>query len=158
MGRSWRPDVQCTQFGDRHPLVTLACGLIKIGRKLVIDLHEVGIVLTCSTVDLQFKLNRGFGMMDFKKAIAVAEKNAKELVPGAKDFTLEGAIVSGANYEITLSYYLNGMSPLELSGDGDEKNSIFRLAKLMGTRREYKVFIVDKNDFAFKGFKAYKEK
>ena len=96
--------------------------------------------------------------MDFKRAIAVAEENARDLVPGAKEFTLEGAIISDGNYEITLSYYLNGKSPLELAGDTAEKNNMFRLATLMGTRREYKVFIVDKKNFSFKGFKAYKER
>lgn len=96
--------------------------------------------------------------MDFKRAIAVAEENAKELVPSAKELTVEGAIVVGGDYEITLSYYLNGKSPLELAGGADEKNSMFRLATLMGMRKEYKVFIVDKNNFAFKGFKTSKER
>ncbi len=96
--------------------------------------------------------------MNFKRAIAVAEENARELVPGAKEFTLEGAIISGGDYEITLSYYLSGKSPLELAGVGDEKNNIFRLATLMGARREYKVFIVNQKTFTFKGFKAAKER
>lgn len=96
--------------------------------------------------------------MDFKRAIAVAEENARDLVPGAKELALEGAIISGGDYEITLSYYLSGKSPLELASGADETNSIFRLATLMGTKREYKVFIVDKNNFSFKGFKAYKER
>ncbi|WP_249605168.1 hypothetical protein [Chromobacterium sp. IRSSSOUMB001] len=96
--------------------------------------------------------------MDFKKAISVAVENAKELVPDAKEFNLEGVIISGGNYEVTLSYHLTGQSPLELAGGNGEKNPIYKLATLMGTRREYKVFIVDKDNFAFKGFKAYKEK
>ncbi len=96
--------------------------------------------------------------MNFKKAIAVAEENARALVPGAKEFTLEGAVISDGNYEITLSYYLNGNSPLELAMGADEKNNMLKLAKLMGARREYKVFIVNKNNFTFKGFKAYKER
>lgn len=96
--------------------------------------------------------------MNFKKAIKVAEESARELVPEATGFTLEGAIVSGDDYEITLSYYLSGKSPLDLAGNADEKNSIFRLATLMGTRKEYKVFIVGKSNFEFKGFKAYKDR
>ena len=96
--------------------------------------------------------------MDFKRAIDVAEKNARELVPGAREFTLEGAIVSGDDYEITLSYYLSGKSPLELAGGADEKSSLFKIAAIMGTRREYKVFIVDKHNFGFKGFKACKDR
>ncbi|AMP15504.1 hypothetical protein [Collimonas pratensis] len=96
--------------------------------------------------------------MDFKKAIAVALDNAKELLPGAKEFTLEGAIISDNNYEITLSYYLTGDNPLELPDDNIARNNLFNLAKLMGTRREYKIFIVGKHQFEFKGFKVYKEK
>jgi hypothetical protein len=96
--------------------------------------------------------------MDFKKAIAVALENAKELLPGAKAFTLEGAIVSNSDYEITLSYYLTGENPLELPDDNNAGNNLFKLAKLMGSRREYKIFIVGKNQFEFKGFKVYKEK
>ncbi len=95
--------------------------------------------------------------MDFKRAIAIAEANARELVPGATNFTLESAVISGKDYEITLSYYLSGQSPLELAGRTLEKDSIFRLASIMGARKEFKVFMVDKNNFAFKGFKAYKE-
>ena len=96
--------------------------------------------------------------MDFKKAIGVAEENARELVPEAYDFTLEGAIISDGNYEITLSYYLRGKDPLELAEDSGGENHLAKLASLMGRRREYKIFIVDKDDFYFKGFKAYKER
>lgn len=96
--------------------------------------------------------------MDFKKAIAVALENAKELLPGAKEFTLEGAVISDSNYEITLSYYLTGENQLELPDGSNAGSNLFKLAKLMGTRREYKIFIVGKNQFEFKGFKAYKEK
>jgi hypothetical protein len=95
--------------------------------------------------------------MDFKKAIAVALESAKDLLPMAKEFTLEGAIISGVNYEITLSYFLTGEDPLELKEESDAKNNLFKLAKLMGTRRQYKVFIVGRNNLEFKGFKAYKE-
>ena len=94
--------------------------------------------------------------MNFKKAISVAEKNARDLVPNATSFNLEEAIISGEDYEITLSYYLSGKSPLELTEAGDENNNIFKLATLVGKRREYKVFIVDKSNFSFKGFKSYK--
>lgn len=96
--------------------------------------------------------------MDFKKAIAVALENAKELLPGAKEFTLEGAVISDNNYEITLSYYLTGDNPLELPEESALGSNLFKLAKIMGTRREYKVFLVGKHQFEFKGFKVYKEK
>lgn len=94
--------------------------------------------------------------MDFQKAISVASTNAKELLPEATSFTLEGAIVSDGDYEITLSYFLRGKDPLGLDENSD--NSILKLAKIMGTRREYKTFIIDKNNFSFKGFKIYKER
>ncbi|MYM88027.1 hypothetical protein GTP91_12665 [Rugamonas sp. FT82W] len=96
--------------------------------------------------------------MDFKRAIAVALENAKELLPGAKEFTLEGAIIADSNYEITLSYYLTGANPLELPDENGPGSNLFKLAKIMGTRKEYKIFIVGKTHFEFKGFKAYKEK
>ena len=96
--------------------------------------------------------------INFKKAISIAQDNAIDLMPHASKFTLEGAIVSGGDYEITLSYYLTGQSPLELDGEGEGKNALYQLATLMGTRRECKVFLVDKNNFAFKGFKAYQER
>lgn len=96
--------------------------------------------------------------MDFAKAINVAEKNAKELIPGARNFALEEAIISGKTYEITLSYYLEGSDPFELSGDHERNSNLLRLAKIMGMKKEYKIFIVDKDNFTFKGFRVYKEK
>lgn len=96
--------------------------------------------------------------MDFKKAIAVAEKNAKELVPEAYNLTLEGAITQDGNYEITLSYYLSENNSLESATGSDSENHLAKLASLMGRRREYKVFMVDEGDFSFKGFKTSKER
>ncbi|MBD8533073.1 MULTISPECIES: hypothetical protein [unclassified Massilia] len=95
--------------------------------------------------------------MDFKKAIAVALASAKDLLPGAKQFNLEGAVIAGGDYEITLSYFLTGEDPLDLKEDSTPTNSLFKIAKLMGTRREYKVFIVNRKTLQFKGFRAYKE-
>lgn len=95
--------------------------------------------------------------MDFKRAINVAEENARALLPSASDLKLEGVIISEKTYEVTLSYYLTGKNPLELSGGKKEMSNVAKLAAFMGTRREYKVFIVDKGNYAFKGFKAYRE-
>lgn len=92
--------------------------------------------------------------MDFEKAVKVATKNAKKLLPSANEFTLEGVIISNDSYEVTLSYFLTGKDPLALT---DSQSNMFKLAKIMGTKKEYKVFIVDANSFSFKGFKAYKE-
>jgi hypothetical protein len=96
--------------------------------------------------------------MDFKRAIDVAEENARALLPGANELKLEGVIISGRDYEVTLSYYLTGKNPLELSGGKKDGNNLAKLATFMSTRREYKVFIVEKETYAFKGFKAYREK
>ncbi|SUA54079.1 Uncharacterised protein [Oligella ureolytica] len=95
--------------------------------------------------------------MDFKQAISVAEKSARELIPEAKNFTLEGAIVSGDNFEIMLSYYLAYESPLEIACGANEISGLHKLATIMSTKRKDKVFIIDKNDFTFKGFRASKE-
>lgn len=93
---------------------------------------------------------------NFGKAIQVAEQSARELLPGLSDLKLEGVVVSGKDYEVTLSYYFSGRSPLELSQRGKKEN-LGLIAALMTTRREYKVFLVDKDTFAFRGFRAYKE-
>ena len=95
--------------------------------------------------------------MDFKRAVSIAESNAEKLLPLASDFTLEGVIISNGTYEVTLSYYLTGKDPLSLTKDDTHKDSMFELARIMGRRREYKVFIIDAENFSFKGFKAYKE-
>lgn len=92
----------------------------------------------------------------FGKAIQVAEESARELLPGLSDLKLEGVVISGKDYEVTLSYYFSGKSPLELS-QRSNKESLGLIAAMMTTRREYKVFLVDKNTFAFRGFRAYKE-
>ncbi|QEL64773.1 hypothetical protein OTERR_12970 [Oryzomicrobium terrae] len=92
----------------------------------------------------------------FGKAIQVAEESARELLPGLSDLKLEGVVISGKDYEVTLSYYISGQSPLELS-QRSKKETLGLLAAMMTSRREYKVFLVDKNTFAFRGFRAYKE-
>ena len=50
-----------------------------------------------------------------------------------------------------------GKSPLEIASGANENSGLHKLAEIMGTKREYKVFIIDKNDFTFKGFRASKE-
>ena len=93
---------------------------------------------------------------NFSRAINVAEESAEQLMPGVTQMKLEGVIVAGKYFEVTLSYFMAGRSPLELAG-GRKKESIGIIASMMTSRREYKVFLVDKNTFAFAGFKAYKE-
>lgn len=101
-------------------------------------------------------------MIDFKKAIEIATENAKSLVPEAKNFVLEGAVLSSDDrfYEVTLSYDLQGKSPLELenTAGSNTPSNLFQLASLLSRRREYKVFLVDHKDGRFKGFKNYKDR
>ncbi|WP_156425832.1 hypothetical protein [Herbaspirillum rubrisubalbicans] len=97
------------------------------------------------------------GPKDFSKAIRVAEKSAHELLPGLSDLQLEGVVVSGKDFEVTFSYYFGGQSPIELSHRAKKDGSLGLMAAMLTTRRTYKVFLVDKNTFNFRGFKAYKE-
>lgn len=101
-------------------------------------------------------------MIDFKEAIDIGTDNAKSLVPDAKNFVLEGVLLSDDNklYEVTLSYDLQGKSPLELEEKDDSSyaSDLFKLASLMSRRREYKIFLVDHASGQFKGFKASKDR
>lgn len=95
--------------------------------------------------------------MDFKRAIQVAKENALELVPKARDFVLEEVVIDGNNINVTLSYYLDGPSPLDLDSANEAGVGIIQLARLMSTRRESKVFIIDRLNYSFKGFRAYRQ-
>ncbi|PTV50964.1 hypothetical protein, partial [Acinetobacter seifertii] len=50
--------------------------------------------------------------IDFEKAAELAIEQARKLLPKAKDFTLEGIMLEGSNYEVTLSYFIEGEDPL----------------------------------------------
>lgn len=97
-------------------------------------------------------------MIDFDQAVKIAEENATKLVKNARNFVLEGALISEDNqlFEVTLSYDIERPeSPLL-----DEPvlgANLAALAKLMGKRREYKVFMVDASNGQFRGFKNSKE-
>ena len=93
---------------------------------------------------------------NFEKAIQVAEQSARELLPGLSDLKLEGVVVSDKYYEVTLSYYFSGKNPLEISRR-NKKEGLSLIAAMMTARREYKVFLIDENTFAFRGFRACKE-
>jgi hypothetical protein len=101
-------------------------------------------------------------MVDFKKAIKIGTENAESLVPDAKNFVLEGVLLSNDNklYEVTLSYDLQGISPLELGNKSADKTTsgLMQLASLMSRRRGYKVFLVDSASGQFKGFKNSKDR
>ncbi|WP_227542874.1 hypothetical protein [Acinetobacter chinensis] len=89
--------------------------------------------------------------MDFEQAADVAINNAKKLLPRAKDFSLEGIMLVGSNYEVSLSYLIEGEDPLDRSTQ-DSAPGLGALLKIMGRRREEKVFIVS-NTGEFKGFR-----
>lgn len=95
-------------------------------------------------------------MIDFNAAIYTAYENINQLVKQAENITLEEAILNKdkTQYEITLSYDLNNayadaLNPIP------KTDSLYRLATVLGKRKQYKVFLIDV-DGTFRGFKRYK--
>lgn len=88
---------------------------------------------------------------DILEASKVAIESLKLLSDKAKDVTVEEAVFSGdGNIEVTLSY-LEGGLPKDASGSA-------QILALLGERRKWRVFIIDKTYKSFKGFKAYHPK
>lgn len=99
-------------------------------------------------------------MIDFEKAIRTARENVTKLVPQAKNLILEGAIISSDDklYEIIFSYENNSITDEDiLNPSKNGLSNLQTLAMLMGKRRETKIFLVDKKDGKFRGFKKYKD-
>lgn len=92
--------------------------------------------------------------IDFEKAAELAIEQARKLLPKAKDFNLEGIMLENSNYEVSLSYFIEGEDPLNKRTQ--EQPSIGALIKIMGRRREEKVFIFTKFG-EFKGFRNVKK-
>lgn len=94
--------------------------------------------------------------VDFNKAIQVAGAQLQEFVPSATNPEVEEAIISGDDkfYEITFSYEVPPRQAPPIIG---EKNLSY-ITALMRQRREYKVFLVDAENFTFRGFRKYTEK
>lgn len=88
--------------------------------------------------------------MDFETAADIAIENAKKLLPRAKDFNLEGILIENSNFEVTLSYFIDNED--QLKQNTEEQPSLGALLKIMGRRREEKVFIVNRLG-EFKGFR-----
>ncbi|EPM0568587.1 TPA: hypothetical protein ACXR0I_005381 [Klebsiella variicola subsp. variicola] len=84
---------------------------------------------------------------DVIEASNVAIESLKELSEKAKDITVEEAVFNKDNIEVTLSY-------LEDNLVKDATGSV-KILSLLGERRKWRVFIIDKNFKTFKGFKAY---
>ncbi|HDS1724726.1 MULTISPECIES: hypothetical protein [Pseudomonas] len=98
-------------------------------------------------------------MIDFDRAIQVAWANVEKLVPNAKNITLEGVLISSDNklYEVTFSYDIERLPGLSIGAASAVTSNIEMLTRLVGKRREYKVFLVDSESGQFRGFKKYKE-
>lgn len=84
---------------------------------------------------------------DISEATEVAVKSLKELNHNVKDISVEEAVFKEGNVEVTLSYIDSVVS--------DDMPPSTRLLTLLGERRKWRVFIVDKFTKSFKGFRAY---
>ncbi|MDH1507913.1 hypothetical protein [Aeromonas caviae] len=98
-------------------------------------------------------------MIDFHEAIKIAMNNVTTLIPKATDINLEGAMISADDrlYEINLSYEIPDNS-FESISDEINNNPLYAMTRLMRKRREQKVFLVNKLDGKFRGFKNFKER
>lgn len=99
-------------------------------------------------------------MIEFDEAIKVAFENVTKLVKNAKNPELEGVLISENNklYEVAISYEVETIKqPDDLLFGSRSQPQLFTLAKILGKRRETKVFLVDINSGSFRGFKNYKE-
>ncbi len=95
-------------------------------------------------------------MIDFDQAIEVTKGSISKLIPNAKQLTLESVLISDNDqlFEVTFSYLLE-KEPTD-SENNDNLNNLAALARIMGKRREHKVFLIDKATGQFKGFKTAK--
>lgn len=87
--------------------------------------------------------------IEFDKAIEIAKENAKKLLPNARNFELEAAIIENRTYEVTLSF-INTDTENKLAREAD--TGIGFVMAALAKRREEKVFIVDFTG-KFKGFR-----
>lgn len=78
--------------------------------------------------------------ISFKEATNIAKENLVELVENVTDITVEG-VEHNTKYEVKLSYTIDSKNNTDNSGLGS-------LAKIMGRRRDLKLFkISDQGDF-----------
>lgn len=87
--------------------------------------------------------------IEFDKAIEIARENAKKLLPHARNFELEAAILENRTYEVTLSF-VNTDTEDKLAREAN--TGIGFVMAALAKRREEKVFLVDLNG-VFKGFR-----
>lgn len=110
-----------------------------------------------SPVKSILKLKRWF-MVNVKElvdATHVAIEALHEFNDKAKDVTVEEAILNNGNIEVTLSYMEDGALNSAAIGAGLNQGASFGLLSMLGQRKKWRVFIIDKYTNTFKGFKAY---
>ncbi|WP_336014892.1 hypothetical protein [Acinetobacter pittii] len=91
--------------------------------------------------------------VDFNKAIEIAKENAKELLPEASNFNLEGIIINkDDDYEVTLSYIVDYSEKLK---DRANEGSVGLIMAALARKKEEKIFIVHKYG-KFLGFRNIK--
>ncbi len=95
--------------------------------------------------------------IDFKTAIAKAKDGAMELLGDIQNVNAESVLLSddSKNYEVTLSYDLKGHDPLSIQKEyADDVSLLEKMIGIMSYRKNYKIFIIDKNNGELKGFKT----
>ncbi|PJG66777.1 hypothetical protein [Acinetobacter seifertii] len=89
----------------------------------------------------------------FTQAIDIAKENAKELLPKASSFDLEGIVLNNDNdYEVTLSYIIDYSDKLK---EKNQDGGIGIIMAALARKREEKIFIVTQSGI-FKGFRNIK--
>ena len=84
---------------------------------------------------------------DIQEAVEVSISSLKQLSSNAKEITVEEAVFENGNIEVTLSY--SDSEALE------NPTPSMQILSLLGERRKWRIFIIDKTFKTFKGFKAY---
>ncbi|MBT1427790.1 hypothetical protein [Dickeya dianthicola] len=92
---------------------------------------------------------------DIQKATQVAIESLRELSEKAKDIIVEEAIFENGNIEVTLSYIDGGIPGYIDSGIPGDITPSAKFLSLLGERRKWRIFLIDKDHKTFKGFKAY---
>lgn len=92
----------------------------------------------------------------FNEAIKVAIQGARQLLPEAKNFTLEQILISedGKNYEVTLSYIIPRAKDKEMNSQL-KINPLFK--RIMAEQKLYRVFLVNAETLRFRGFRMIRD-
>lgn len=91
--------------------------------------------------------------VDFSKAISIAREEMKTLIPKAKDISVEGVIIEGSHYEVTLSYLEKETTSKINTALASEK--LGGVLAALAEKKKMKVFLVSKEG-EFKGFRNIK--